>query len=276
MDNPTLTLLFVIFLIGTNMLLSCIVLAKTKIIAQLLIFGLFALVCIFLSGWFEVIKKTITAENIKETNFYQIFSIGVTKNIIKTTLGTLLYVIILASVVILCQIFALKFFGNIDFFLNNMYSMPADKMDVMQYFNNLSTEEKNIIYGWNFCILCGVGLFNFITMFYYPALFDETLEHNKNIMGYILQPIRSMLKSFCFLFKNIINAVLIGIFLYFINVILAIINTKTSANIFLSVIFLLVYIYFIAFVIMLIFNYYEERNHCNNRTDCLGQNENIN
>ena len=108
-DNPSITLFLVLFLIGANLLASSILSAQAKLIAQALIFCLFALVFIFFSGWFEVIKETCQTEKIKEKNFYSIFLEGVCKYIISSVLGIALYIVFVFITIFLAQLTALNF-----------------------------------------------------------------------------------------------------------------------------------------------------------------------
>ena len=262
-ENPSITMFFVIFLIGANILISYILSTQSKTLGQILILCLFALICIFISGWFKVIQESMDLDNIKEKKYYALFLEGIGENIIPTTLGTIIYSAILFLIIFISQYIALKQFGSIDFVLNDFNSISQKNMNFMQYFQTLTSEQKYIIYGWNFCILCGLAIFNFAFLFYFPALILEKVEGKwKNIF---LRPLIALWKNLKFFFKNFLWVLLISISIHIIHMILAILNAHFAQNLILSVVFLLIYIYFVAMVVMFIFNYYDKKNNYLNK-----------
>ena len=167
---------------------------------------------------------------------------------------------------LLAQFIALKKFGDINFFMDAIAKLTQENGNLAQYFNGLDDNQKYIIYGWNICIMLSLMAFNFISLFYFPAVF----YNDKKIF---LRPLAAIWDSLKFLFKNFFPAIALSIFIYALNMILAFLNAQFAQNVILSVLLLLVYIYFISYIVMLIFNYYEAKNNCINRADSIGENE---
>jgi hypothetical protein len=259
----------VLFLIGANVLASCVLTSKTKLIAQILVLCLFALIFVFFSGWLEVIKQSTDIEKIREKNFYSIFLEGIGANIIPATIGIILYSLFTFLTMILAQIIAAKCFGDISFFINELNKVASENGSWTDYIKSLDINQQYVIYGWNLCIMAGIILFNFVSLFYFPAIFYSEQK-------LYLRPLVSIWTGLKFLFKNFFSAIGISVFIYVLNIILTILNTLFARNMVLSVLFLLIHIYFLCYVVMLIFNYYEAKNNSSDRPDSIGENEVIN
>ncbi|MBQ8476684.1 hypothetical protein IJ531_06460 [bacterium] len=255
----------VLFLIGANLLASSILKSQSGILAQVLILCLFALIFVFFAGWFEVIKNSTQREKIKEKNFYSIFLEGIGLNVIPSAIGIVVYTVLVFLAVFLAQFIALKFFGDINFFLNDLNKISLEGGNFAQYFNSLDVNQKYIVYGWNLCIIASVLIFNFLSLFYFPAIF----YCESNIF---LRPFIAIYRALGFLFKNFFAALALGIIIYILNMLLAFLNAAFAQNAIISVLLLLVYIYFISWVVMLIFNYYEAKNNSSDRSNSVGEN----
>ncbi len=265
-ENPSITLFLVLFMIGANILASYVLAAKVQVIGQILILCLFALLFVFFSGWFKVIKESCDREKIKEKNFYSLFLEGIGANIVPVSIGIVIYTIFMFLSILCAQFVALHFFGDINFFIEGMTKVANEQGNIMDYFSTLDVNQKFAIYGWNLCIIAFVALFNFIFTFYFPAMFDS----EKNVF---LRPLISIWEGLKFLFKNFFGAIGLTLFIYVINTVLAILNARFAQNTIISIILLLIYIYFVSFVVMLIFNYYETKNNSSDGSDCIGQDE---
>lgn len=265
-ENPSITLFLVLFLIVSNLVASYVLSAPNIMLGQIMIVCLFAFVCIFISGWFKVIQESIDREKIKDKKFYPIFLEGIGENILSVVLGSIIYCLVLFLGIFLSQKIAMTTFGNIDFFLNDLNSITQNNISLVEYFQGLTDEQKNVVYGWNFCILCGITLFNFLFLFYYPALISE-----KNA-SFLKKPFIAVWKNLKFLFKNFFGVLFVSILVHIIHMILAYLNAKFATNLILSIVFLMIYIYFLAIVVMILFNYYDKKTDSNNRADSVGEN----
>ena len=265
-ENPSITLFLVLFLIGANILASYILSSQVKILAQILMLCLLAFIFVFFSGWLQVIKESNDREKIKEKNFYSIFLEGIGANIIPVSIGIIIYTLFVFLALIVAQYIALHFIGDINFFLDDLNKISAQNGNFMEYFNKLDLNQKYIVYGWNIAIIVSVAIFNFLSLFYFPAIYYS----EKKIF---IRPFMSIWESLKFLFKNFLGALCLSVFIYILNMILAFLNAGFAQNVVLSILFLLLYIYFISYIVMLIFNYYEAKNSSSDGSDCIGENK---
>jgi len=264
-ENPSITLFLVLFLIASQLLIKYIVSAQNNIVALILLLTLFVLVFAYFSGWFKVIKESVQREKIKENNFYSIFLEGIGANIIPVSIGIVNYTVLLLIILQVARIIATLKFGDINFLIDGLNSAIVQNDNNLDYLNNLSDSQKNIIQGWHVCVVIAIVIFNFLTLFYFPSI----LYNEKNIF---LRPFIAFWDAVKFLFKNFPDSLLMSIFIYISNTIIVFLNAIFAKNVILSIILLLVYIYFLSYVVMLIFNYYEEKNNSSDRADCLGEN----
>lgn len=263
--NPAITLFFVLYLIFSSILSVYIQSVQMPIVGLILIFCEFSLTLCFLSGWFQIIKENIGEEkNIKP---FSSFLEGVGKNIIPITLGIFVYSICFIFVLFLTSILADKFIGSLDFILKDLPVITQNPNTFAQYFASLSDGQKYILYAWQFAILIASMVFNFIFLFYFPAIVSD----NKN--NIFLKPFFALKESLKFTFKNFFKALGVYFLIYSFYVILSVLKALTMQFAFASILILFIYIYFVSFAVMLIFNCYEPKNDCDNGCDSIGQNE---
>ena len=236
-ENPTTTLILVVFLLGVNFIIPAIFTTTNKLTAILLISCLFMLCCSFLAGWFQVIKET--KGEIKDKNFFAIFFEGAGKNLIKTIIAIILYFVFFTLMVFIARHIALKVFGSLDFLFLDIRSIASDNSSLMQYFNNLTDNQKYTILGWQMSFIWALTVFNFLSLFYFPAVFYSRAK-NQFLVSFI-----ALIDNIVFTFKNFFPVLLIFILINFIHFILAVLNALFANNALMSLILLFIYIYFI-------------------------------
>lgn len=268
-NTPAITLYLVLFLIAINLLAPFIAYARIPVVGMILILCAFFFCSCFFAGWCQILKENTNKEIDKDKKYFPIFLEGVGKNIVPISFGLIIYIVSFLAVIVLASFIAAKCFGRLDFIFRDMMSLNQN-MSPLDYINNLNDNQKYILYGWQFCFIIAGAIFNYITMFYFPAIVFET---KANIL---LNPIKSIYTSICFTFKNFFKTLGIYLAIYLVYFVLTIIRGFIGNNFILGVILLFIYIYFICCVIMLIFNYYEAKNNSSNRSDSFGQDEIIN
>ncbi len=266
-ENSAITLFFVLFLIAFNFLLPYIFSAKSFVTTVMLVLCAFLFTAVFIAGWINVLKESVDKEKIKEKNFSAIFFDGAGKNIVPVVVSLFLYLFLLGIVLFLVGRFAQYFFGSLDFLFKDILNMTPEQNSFMDYIKKLSVEQLYVIYGWQLSFMLAIAIFNFFFLFMAPALAQESK------INLFLKAFWAFKNSICFTFKNFIPVFGIYFLICFISGILNIIRAITMANIVLAILFLFIYIYFVAYTIMLIFNYYEQKNYCNNGTDGIREDE---
>lgn len=268
-SNPAVTLFLVLFLIVSNILTSYMFTSRTKIVAFILSFCVFLLSLCFVAGWFYIVKDVAKNDSDENKNYFAIFLEGIGKNIIPIGIGSFIYTFILTLVLFLTGKVAYNLFGSLDFILKDLITITQDSNLLNEYLNKLTVDQKYTIYAWQLSFIFASMIFNFIMLFYFPAIvFDEKSNMFKKAFS-------ALIKALCFLFKNFFGALFLYICIYFTYMFLGILKVLFGANVIVSILLLFFYIYFISGAIMLIFNYYGQKNNCTDRCDSIGENENI-
>ena len=204
-ENPTITLFFVLFLIISNFLAPYIMIVHSKIIAIIIALCVFFLTTVFLAGWFQMIKEAAKEEDIsklKDKNFAAIFLEGITKNGITVTVGTVVYLFLLTIVLYLTSEIALKLFGSLDFIFRDMMINASGSIDnAIDYLQKLSDDQKFILYGWQFSFIISSMIYNFFFLFLAPI---AVKDDNKN---QFIKAFSAFISSICFSFKNFLGTV---------------------------------------------------------------------
>ena len=266
-ENPNITLCLVLFLILSNFLIAYIPNITTGWITTVLTLCVFFATSAFFSGWFEIAKETKDIEKLKEKKVSTTFFEGIGKNIIPVTLGVIFSAVLFNLLLYALRIVAVKVFGTLDFLGQDMSTLPQDAESIKAYIQSLSADKLYAIYGWALSGLLVAGIYGFLLLFYMPAI----INNQKNNM--FLKPIIGIKDGICFVFKNFTGTLAIYLLITTLYLTLALINALFAKNTILSILSLFVYIYFISFVIVLIFNYYEQKNNNPDRTDSLGEDQ---
>lgn len=267
--NPTITMFFVLFLILSNSIGAYMANSQNTISGVLLSFCLFALAIAFLSGWFFVVKE-IAAEGEKENkNYFALFLEGIGKNIVSITIGSFIYAFLFVIILFASGKIAYHFFGSLDFIIKDMANLPQDTNQLMEYLENLTVNQKYTIYCWQLCLMAAGAIFNLIFLYYFPSI----IYSDKNIF---LKPFISFIEAVKFLFKNFVVSLFLYLTIYVIYFILGLLSALFFQNPIISILILILHIYFVCAVVMLIFSYYGQKYNCNNGCDSIGENEAIN
>lgn len=266
--NPFVTMFLVLFMIVSNLLAAYMLQTRDLILASILSFCVFMLSLCFISGWFYVIKEIIQNKENENKNYFGTFFEGVGRNIVPIGIGSVLYSIVIIFAIFLSVKVAQNIFGSLDF-IKDTTLITQDSKAIMEFYNNLTPEQKSAVAGCELSFLFSIMLVNFLMLFYFPAII---YNEKSNIF---LKAFIAIKDSICFLFKNFFGALSIHISLCAIYMMIGILNTILGGNTFISILVLFIYIYFIAGAIMLIFMYYDEKNNCTNGCNCIRENENI-
>lgn len=263
--NPSLVLFPVLFLIIINLLLAFIISVNLKLTAFILCLCAIILSVCFIAGWFNVIKNSFEIEKLHEKKFFAIFLDGVGKNSLVVALGTALYAFLMITILFLSGYLALKLFGSLDFVFKDLQVLPKTSEAFYGYIKSLPTEKLYTIYAWQMLFMLIGFIGNFLMMFYYPSLVEESYG---NVFA---KPFIAIKNSIIFAFRHFLPVLIIYILIYGIYFILVTVNSLFGNNMIVSGIVFFIYIYFITTSIVLIFNYYE--NNGNYGANRLGENK---
>ena len=123
---------------------------------------------------------------------------------------------------------------------------------------SLSFEQIKALNLWIYYIGLSFFIFSFLTLFWFPAVFDINSEKKE---FFLFTPFLAFKRNIVFIFKNFLGSFGIMLFLLFLNTILSLFSVIFNLNIILAIIGLLVSFYFMTYVVVLIFLYYETRKN---------------
>ena len=269
MTNPVVTLFLILFIIVSNLFMSYAYSAKSIITTLIVSTCAFLLSMCFIAGWFSVIKDVSKDTQTQNKNYFSIFMEGIGKDVFPVSIACLIYGILLTIILILTGKIAHHAFGSLDFITKDIIPIAQDNSALMEYLNKLTDEQKYVISAWELSLIFSTMVFNFLMLFYFPSII---YNEKTNIF---LKPLVGLKDGICFLFKNFFGALAIHISIYIVYMLIGIINAALGNNFVISILLVFFNIYFISIAIMLIFNYYEQKNHCNNGSDSIGQDKNI-
>ncbi|MBQ4647382.1 MAG: hypothetical protein IJB79_08545 [Candidatus Gastranaerophilales bacterium] len=268
-STPAVTMFLVLFLIVSNLLTSYAFSSGVKSLALILTFCVFMLTLCFISGWLYIIKDTIKNDKKEDKNYWAIFLEGIGKNIVSIFFGFIIYFILFLIILILTGKVAYTLFGNLDFLTKDATLVAQSNQAFLEYVNKLPENQQFAFLAWQLSFILSTTVYSFLMLFYYPSIINN---EKSNIF---LKPIVALKDSICFLFKNFFGALAIHFSILVIYFIFNSISLFFESNPIVSILLIFFYIYFISSAIMLIFNYYEQRNNCVDGCDCIGENEDI-
>ncbi len=262
--SPSVTFYFVLYLIILNYLTYYTLTPHTKLITAILTITTIVFSVAFSSGWLQIIKEKV--KNDKEESYFSVFLEGVGKNIIPVSLGILIYIIILIMLIALTSLIAGALFGDLNSMIKDIILTAQGTTNINDFLNGLTDNQKYVLYAWQLSFMLVGAVYNFILLFYFPAILDDNIKAN-----IFLKPFYALYSAVKFLFKNFLKSFTIFISIYFIYFLTRILETYSSHNSFTAVLILFFYIYFISYSVVLIFNCYEQKNLCSDGADSLGE-----
>jgi len=268
-ENIILTAPLVLFLLLLNTYLIAAQLAPANIFsAILLLITILFMVSAFSGGWFFMTKRSIDLDKqefiIDEDkskasfNLIKEFPVGVGEYFLPFVGAIILYSILFALMFFIGYSIGMHFFGNIGLSLLDLKMALASPAAMKSLVSSLSTEQLTKLKAWNILFMIFMMAFSFITMFWSAQIVMKT----KN-------PLIAFFKSISFTFKNLLSAIILFIY---INVLSFFISQLTNAiiafpikikliSLILSVSATILYFYFVVYIVVLVFLYYDRENN---------------
>ncbi len=276
-DNPILTLSFVIYLIFLTLIMPKLFMGQNIILFILILTLLLVFTSAFFAGWLQMVKTAIINSKKENRNDEErIKEFGEIKNdffaaipvyILPLLGGIILYLVMFFLLVTFNIKFANHFIGSLDFLVEKINSIPQDSQGLHAFFASMPQDKILILWYWQILFLFTIGLFNFFMMFWASALyFPEKCTTN---------PLSALKNSLFAIFKHPVKSFALYMFILILGLIFRITSTLFATNVVFYFIFMILAIYFWVFVFVLIFDYYESRfyNHGDNGCNLLGKNK---
>lgn len=279
-DNPVLTLSFVIYLIFLTFVMPKLFVWQNVIVFALIVLLILLFTSAFFAGWLQMVKTAIENSKKDERNeeervkeFIQMkndFFSAVPVYILPILGGIVLYFIMFFLLVAFNIKFANHFIGRLDFIVDTINSIPQDSQALHAFVSSLPQDKIMILWSWQFLFLFTIGIFNFLIMFWASALYYPE--------KCTTSPLSALKNSLFAIFKHPVKSLALYTFILILGMLFKIISISFATNVVLYFIFMVLAIYFWVFVFVLIFDYYESRfyNHGDNGCDLLGKNKSVN
>lgn len=271
-DNPLITLTFVIYLIILITAARTMFLNNNPVVAIVLGILMMLLTAAFAAGWCGIIKSAVRCYKKEKTVEEKIEDITLLKNNFFSSIPTyflpiLTGMILLIAIIVLFEQISSHLFGRLDSVINQINLLPEKTDASFNYLMSLPyTTQVMIAKKIIFSIFIS-GFLGFISMLYAASLFLNKQE-SKN-------PFKAILYTCYALFKMPFTSIALFIFITLINFALIIIQAVYIENVIISFVTMILRIYFVAYVIVLIFDIYDKKitNYSNNGSDCIRENE---
>ncbi len=272
-ENLILAQPLIIFMIVLSFTLAGLAMQSNKITYYVFAVANILLSTAFVAGWFYMIKQGIYFNKRIENGEYRKpeerasasfalgkeFFPGVGEYFLPATFTTAVYLVVAAIVTFLIYKAGIHFLPNPDIDINKLYaasnSTPAE---MKNFVLSLSFEQIKALNLWIYYIGLSFFIFSFLTLFWFPAVFDINSEKKE---FFLFTPFLAFKRNIVFIFKNFLGSFGIMLFLLFLNTILSLFSVIFNLNIILAIIGLLVSFYFMTYVVVLIFLYYETRKN---------------
>ena len=268
-NNLILTTPQVLFMILSGVFLKLS--GMTDIKGLVLTFLIFVLMTgAFLAGWFAMVKDAILQENTEPDtsktsyNLLKSFPQGVGEQFINYSVAILLFFILITFVLYGAYQSALHFIGILGITVSDINNAMVSTDALNKFLNSLTMEQLIKINQWNFMFLGFLSTYMFLIMLWAPEI---AYEKSNAFKAFIM--------SIAKLFKNFFKSLTIFLFAMMLHIITSILTVFSGNNGGMYFVSTLLSIYTIAYIVVLLFLYYEReiKSNCDSRSDCERENE---
>lgn len=282
-ENIILTTPLILFLFLLSIYLDVAKNAPESILSAVLLLSttLFMLGAFF-AGWFHMVKKAVDLdrkefvidEDKAKASFNLIKEIpaGIGEYFFPVVGTIILYFFLFVGLSFISYKIGAHFLGKIDLSPAEL-KMIINSVETKTLISSIPADKLAKLEIWYLLFLVVMTIHYFITMFLAP----EVIIRTKN-------PIIAFGKSVAFIFRNFLPSVIlfayVNIISFLVSLVLnGILIMHFIPEIILSLISMLIYFYFIVYVIVLVFLYYDskirekDQNNCGSGTDSCGENE---
>ncbi len=217
---------------------------------------LLCMVGAFFAGWFYIVKKTLkiakTEYVMDEDRAKALLSLmkqipaGIGKYFV-TFLGMSLFALLIFALYgALVYKFGLHFIGSIDFTPAQIKGAMASPQDMKAFLDSLTPEQIYTLGSWNLLFMAATSLLSFLLMLWIPEIIYQTQN-----------PVIALFKSLKKLFVKFPKALLLFVYITFLNIVISFANTFAVLHPIIYMILMTIYFYFLVYVVVLIFYYYD-------------------
>ena len=266
-ENSSIMIFLVAYLIIIGVITPFI---RNDILAMVLGICIILLTIVHFAGWFQLVNAIAIEKNneLENKTVFSVFLEGIGRNIVPLIIAFIFYFAILMLFLYVSGFVANHFFGDIQIVFQDIMTSMQGNNNLILALEALPDDKKMTFYGWQFYFIVVTCILSFIFITYCPFLINS----EKNIF---VRPFIAFWESLKFTFKNFLMTVAIYASIYAAYILINVLRGLAGSNTIISMVLFLIYIYFSAIVVMLIFNYYDAKNNCSDRSDSIGENETV-
>ena len=211
----------------------------------------------FLSAWLYMVKKTLSLSRKifvfdKDRgkallNLLLSLPKGIGKLFLPTLAATTIYLILFIIIVICAKLIIDNFIGSINLENIDLNSFFVSSKELIAEARELPKEELLTINCWYAIISTGITFVSFITILWIP----EIVYCEK-------RPLKALYNSIIKLITTFPKTLLLFVYIYFLTIVISILNTLLMFNPFTYFFILILYYYFLVYIVVLLFSYYEQ------------------
>lgn len=242
----------------------------------LLLLTIVLMISAFFAGWFYMVKKAIDLdkgeaiidEEKSKASFLLLkeIPIGIGEYFPSFIGAFILYCGLILGVMLITYAVGIHFIGKLSLTLEQLRSAMDSSAAMKSLVTSMPVAELAKLNAWNLLVLFVSVFFSFITMLWPVQIIKDT----KN-------PLLAFFKSIKSIFKNPLGAVVLFIYISFVNFVISFVNAISTLNPILYFFSMLIYFYFLVYIVVLVFLYYdreiEEKNNSNSGPDSVGENQ---
>lgn len=213
----------------------------------------------FFAGWFFMLKKAIDLDKqefiIDEDRakaslaLIKEIPVGIGEYFIPFIGAMILYTIVLSLLLFAGYHIGVHFIGKVGIPFEHLRTAIGSSVAMKALITSLSKEQLIKMNSWSMLFLSTMTVFYFLTMFWGAHI----VMKNKN-------PFVALFQSLAFTFKNFFSAIILFVYISFVNFVVSMINAVSTLNPFTYFLSMLIYFYFLVYVVVLVFLYYDREN----------------
>lgn len=210
----------------------------------------------FFAGWLFMIKKAIdldkqqfdSEESKAKMSFALIKDIptGVGEYFLSFLGASILYGCLIFVFMLLTYKVGLHVIGKVHFDPVALKAALNSQVQMRAFVSTLSVDQLVKLNKWNLLIMLSMTTFSFVTMFWA----SEIVYRTKNAFW-------AFFKSLSFLFKNFLPSIILFVYISVLNFAISLFSSFASMNKILHFVSSIVYFYFVVYIVVLVFLYYD-------------------
>lgn len=216
----------------------------------------------FFAGWFFMVKRAIdigreefAADEDKARasfNLLKELPVGIGEYFFSFVGGLILYAALFLLLSFIGYEIGLHFIGKVGIGFGEFKAAISSSTAMKTLVSSLSVEQLAKLNAWNLLFLTTMAIFSFITLFWGAHIIIK----NKN-------PFVAFFQALNFTFKNFSSSIILFFYISIINFAISFINAVSTLNPIIYFMSMLIYFYFVVYVVVLIFLYYDSESREN-------------